>query len=129
MTEADEAFMSELKLTAELLDTQDLQAPFAWYIAPGESPGKAKGRRALMRQFSSVVQFVNHMPSYLRNNPRAIAQSTRSAPVTMHPYPCPLYLPDNDYGEYSDDNICIDYYEGKEDLTAMLPPQMTMETT
>jgi hypothetical protein len=122
MTEADEAFMSELRLTAELLDTRDSQAPFAQYIAPGESPGEAKGRRALMRQFSSVVQFVNRMPSFLRNNPRAITQSTRSAPITMHPYPRPLYLPDNDYGEYLDDDVCLDYYQGNEDLTAMLPP-------
>jgi hypothetical protein len=122
ITELDEAFMSKLQLTTELLDTKDSQAPFAWYIAPGESPSKAKGRRALMRQFSSVVQFVNRMPSFLRNNPCAIAQSTKLVPTLMHTYPCPLYIPDNDYGEYSDDNICIDYYKGNEDLTAMLPP-------
>jgi hypothetical protein len=122
MTESDKAFMSKLKLAAELLDTQDLQAPFAQYIAPGESPSKARGRRALMRQFSTVVQFINRMLSFLRNNSRAITQSTRSAPVMMHPYPHRLYIPDNDYNKYLDDNICVDYYEGKEDLTAMLPP-------
>jgi hypothetical protein len=62
------------------------------------------------------------MPLFLCNNPCAIAQSTRSVPITMCPYPHPLYIPDNDYNENSDDNICIDYYDGKEHLTAMLPP-------
>jgi hypothetical protein len=76
----------------------------------------------MLRQFSTVVQFVHCMPSYLRNNPHAIAQSTRSAPATIHPYPHPLYTPDNDYGEYLDDDICIDYYKGEEDLTTLLPP-------
>jgi hypothetical protein len=105
-----------------MLNTQDLSTSFACFAIPGESRIQSKDRRQSICRFSDGMRFVLGMPRHLWRTKLLFAQSTQAKPIEVFPYPCLLYIPDNDAGDYSDNDILIDYYNEDQDYTLQLPP-------
>jgi hypothetical protein len=116
------ATKTELELITDMLDTQDLNTSFARFAVPGESRVQSKDRQQSIRRFTDGMRFMLRMPRHLRRTKLSFAQSTQAKPIEVFPYPRLLYIPDNDAGDYSDDDILIDYYDEDQDYTLQLPP-------